>query len=124
MEKQKTLFIGLLLLGLSLNTFANESERLDRLEKELQQLKARVSKLDGEDAKSSNTQETVSQYQGWKSLSNWRKLANDMTTSDVQKLLGEPDRVNGGKIATWYYQHGGAITFMDGKVYQWTEPRK
>jgi len=55
---------------------------------------------------------------------NWRKLYKDMSTSDVQKILGEPHRVDGGNLASWHYQNGGRVVFYEGKVDHWREPRK
>jgi len=60
---------------------------------------------------------------GWKSLANWKNLASDMSIGDVQKMLGEPDRVDGGTIAFWHYPNGGTVTFVIGKVNTWSEPR-
>lgn len=59
---------------------------------------------------------------GWNSLANWRKLATDMKPSAVRKILGEPQKVDGGEIATWYYENEGTVTFMRGKLYSWHEP--
>ena len=71
-----------------------------------------------------DAQQPVTSGEGWKSVKNWRKLTNDMSTSDVQKILGEPERLDGGTIAHWYYQNGGTVTFFQGKAQQWNEPRQ
>jgi len=47
-----------------------------------------------------------------------------MNTSDVKKILGEPYRVDGGKIATWYYKNDGRVNFYEEKVHHWNEPRQ
>ncbi len=72
----------------------------------------------------SDSDETIVWGEGWKSVSNWRKLTTDMRYSDVKNILGEPYQVDGGNIARWYYQNGGEVVFMGNKVYQWNEPRK
>jgi hypothetical protein len=120
---KKITFIGFLLLAVSFNSYANDSDRIDQLENEIQWLKLRLSKIESLPSNPSNAQEPVTSGDGWKSVKNWRKLTNQMSASDVQKILGEPDRVNGGDIANWYYQNGGMVTFMNGKLYHWMEPR-
>jgi hypothetical protein len=46
-----------------------------------------------------------------------------MSISDAQKILGDPDQVDGGTIAFWHYPNGGTVTFVIGKVNAWSEPR-
>jgi hypothetical protein len=60
---------------------------------------------------------------GWKSLANWKKLAKDMSIGEVQSILGDPERMNGGTIAFWYYPNGGTATFFIGQLDGWSEPR-
>ena len=121
---KKIALLGFLLLFVAFNANAHESARIDRLEKEIQELNLRLSKLEFSLSNSTKAQELVTPGEGWKSVVNWRKLSTDMETSDVRNLLGEPYRVDGGQIAHWYYQNGGAVTFMSGKVYRWSEPRE
>ncbi len=116
--------IGFLLLAVAINSNAHDSDRVEKLEKEIQELKLRVSKLESLLSNPSKAQEPVTSSEGWKSILNWRMLTTDMSTSDVQKILGAPHRVDGGVIAHWYYQNGGEVTFFDGKVHRWREPRK
>jgi hypothetical protein len=60
---------------------------------------------------------------GWKTSANWKKLARDMSISDVQELLGDPEQINGGTIGFWRYPNGGTVTFFIGKVDGWSEPK-
>jgi hypothetical protein len=60
---------------------------------------------------------------GWKSLPNWKKLAKDMSIGEVQSILGDPERMNGGTIGFWVYPNGGTVTFFIGKVDGWSEPK-
>lgn len=62
--------------------------------------------------------------EGWKILNNWRKLTTNMGYDDVRKILGEPDRINGGSVARWYYKNGGEATFISNKLDSWKEPKK
>ncbi len=116
--------IAILSLGVTFNSYADDSDRIDQLEKDVQELKLRISKLESLLRDSSESKEIVLSHEGWKSISNWRKLSTDMDYDDVKKLLGSPQRVNGGKIASWQYKNGGDVTFMRGKVYSWTEPKE
>ena len=121
---KKIILIGFLSLAVAFNAYAHDIDRIDQLEKELQETKLRLSKLESLLSNPSNAQESVTSGEGWKSVMNWRKLTNDMSTSDVRKILGEPQRLDGGIVAHWYYQNGGSLTFFEGKVQRWIEPRK
>lgn len=119
-------FIGFLLIAFAFNgnANANDSDRIDQLEKEIQEIKLRLSKLESLLSNPSKAEELVTSSEGWKSVMNWRKLTTGMSTSDVQKILGEPHRVNGGTITDWSYQNGGNVIFFEGKVDRWMEPRQ
>jgi len=114
--------IGFLSSAVAFNSNAQDSERIGQLEKEIQEIKLRLSKLESLLSNPSKAQEHVTSGEGWKSVMNWRKLTKGMGTSDVQKILGEPQRVDGGTITTWYYQNLGRVTFLEGKVDGWSEP--
>ena len=109
-------------LGVTFNAYAQDNNRVDQLEKEIQELKIRVSNLESLVSHPSKAQETVISGEGWKSVVSWRKLSTGMGPSDVRKILGEPHRVNGGSLATWYYQNGGRVHFTFDKVDRWEEP--
>lgn len=115
--------IGFLSLAVISNSYAQDSERIDKLEKEIQEIKARLSRLETPTGVQSNAREPAPSSDGWKSLPNWRMLKNGMAPSDVRRLLGEPHRIEGGTLAHWYYQNRGQVVFMDDKVYRWEEPR-
>ncbi|MBI1423769.1 MAG: hypothetical protein GC149_09925 [Gammaproteobacteria bacterium] len=112
------------MLGVIFNSYADDSDRIDRLEKKVQELNLRISKLESLLRESSENKVLVPSHEGWKSVHNWRKLATDMSASDVQKILGEPQRVDGGNLATWYYGNGGTVMFFNGRVNRWMEPRE
>ena len=127
---KKIILIGFLLIAVAFNSNAQNNNRIDQhdsyrieqLEKEIQKLKLRLSKLESLFSNPSKSQELSTSSEGWKSIANWRKLTTGMSTSDVQQILGAPHRVSGGGIARWYYQNDGVVVFMEGKVYQWNEP--
>jgi len=116
--------IGFLSLAVPFSSYANDSDRINQLEKELQEIKLRLTKLESLLSNPSKAQELVTSGDGWKSVVNWRKLSRGMDPSDVRKILGEPHRVEGGPFTRWYYQNDGTVTFHDEKVYRWEEPRE
>lgn len=116
--------IGFLLFAVAFNTYAHDSDRVDQLEKEIQDLKARLSKLESLLSSLGNSDKPIAPGEGWKSVTNWRKLTTDMGTSDVQRILGDPNRVDGGTLTIWYYQNRGVVMFINGRVSSWTEPRQ
>ena len=123
-EMMKNYFlIGCLAFAISFNVMAQDSNRMSQLEQEVQSIKLRLSKLESAQGIQADTPKSSTSGDGWKSLSNWRQLVTGMTPNDARKLLGEPNRVSGGEIATWYYQNGGSVTFMKEKLYRWDEPR-
>ena len=116
--------IGFLSLFIAFNSYADDSDRIDKLEKEVQKLKLRISKIESLLINPGAAQEVVTPGDGWKSIANWRKLTTGMAPSDVRKILGEPQRVDGGDIALWHYENNGEVMFYSGKVKRWREPRE
>jgi len=127
---KRIIIIGFLLLAVSFNSYANDSDRIDRLEKQMQELKLRVSKLeallnksDATPGKPDATKDNVTSGEGLKSISSWKKLSLGMSHEDVRKILGEPSRTRGGdRLETWNYPNSGSVMFKYGKVYRWTDP--
>ncbi len=121
---KKIIIIGFLSLAVTVNSYAHDSDRIGQQENEIQEIKLRLSKIESLLGSPSNAQQSVTSRDGWKSVMNWRKLTEGMSTSDVRNILGEPHRLDGGTVANWYYQNDGRITFFQGKVSRWTEPRQ
>lgn len=115
---------GFLLLAVSFNVNAQDIDRIDQLEKEVQEIKLRLSKLESLLSNPGKAHEHITSGEGWKSVMNWRRLTTDMDYNAVQNILGEPHQVDGGRIARWYYQNGGEVVFVRGKVFEWREPRQ
>ncbi|MES9887270.1 MAG: hypothetical protein ABW140_10690 [Candidatus Sedimenticola sp. 6PFRAG1] len=114
--------IGFLSLCAAFNSYAHDTDRIDQLKKEVQTLQHRVSKLESLLSSPDATQEVETTSEGWKSIANWRKLATGMPPDDVEKILGEPQRVQGGTLAIWYYQNHGRVEFLNAKLVSWSEP--
>jgi len=115
--------IGLLLISVTLNANADDSDRIDKLEKQVQDLSNRLSEIEKLLSNPGDGQKRVKLGNAPGSLANWRKLTTSMTPDYVRILLGEPNRVEGGTISHWYYKNGGVITFYKGLVDQWREPQ-
>jgi len=119
---KRIIVIGLLSLLFAFNSNAHDGNRIDQLEKEIQKLKLRISKIESLLNNPSSTQKKAPSGEGWKYVAAWRKLSTGMEINDVRKILGEPYRVVGGNFIFWYYKNHGEVTFLNGKVYNWTEP--
>ncbi len=118
-----TIIIGFLSLAIAFNSNAHDSDELENLKSEIKEIKHRLSELESSPKNSINTPKTVLSPDGWKSVTNWRRLSVGMETSDVRQILGEPHRLDGGTLARWYYENEGEVMFINGKVQQWSEPR-
>ena len=115
---------GVLSLFLAANAPAQDSERITALEKEVQELKVRLSKLEASPDASEKKPPPAAPSEDVASLSNWKKLKTDMTTSQVRAILGEPIRIDGAAFVSWHYKNGGQVRFVTGRVERWSEPRK
>jgi hypothetical protein len=114
---------GCLMLTFTLNSYGSDSVRIKQLEKEVQELKLRLSKLEDTQTTTNQQQRNIVSGEGWKSLANWRSLKNGMSYDEVRSILGEPSRVDGGSIAYWHYSNRGRVIFMSDKLERWEEPR-
>lgn len=115
--------IGLALLTVTTTTLANDSDRITLLEKEVQELKLRLSNLEAPQASSSHRSKVVASKDGWKSLSNWRSLRKGMSQDDVRSILGEPEVVRASGSFTYWNYSNSEVTFHQERLYGWMEPR-
>ena len=111
------------MLTFSLNSLGSDSVRITQLEKEVQELKLRLSKLEGPQPTTNQQQRNIVSGEGWKSLANWRSLKTGMSNDEVRSILGEPTRIDGGNLALWHYSNSGSVRFFLGKANEWQEPR-
>ena len=110
---------------LSSSLFGDQSAEIKKLEARVLELEKRVEKLEALLEHSGTSKIEVTDK--WKNRSLWRQLKVGMTESQVKSLLGEPRKINGGRILTyWYYSKQtwhSTISFDDsGRIYGWTEP--
>ena len=104
------------------SSFAHDSDRIDQLEREVQETKKRLSILESMLQNKNDENDLVVTNEGWKPIANWRKLTTGMSTSTVRKIPGDAKRINGGTFATWHYENRGFVLFYEGKVDRWSEP--
>jgi len=109
-------------LAVSYQPLASDNSRLTALENEVSEINIRLSKLEGASPAAGEKKVEASSSDGWKYLENWRRLSTGMTYADVQKLLGEPVRIDGGVVAHWSYPSRGQVSFFNGSVERWREP--
>ena len=99
-----------------------EVEEIEWMEREVQELKSRILKLEAKLTGIKTKGEPDISGDGWKTLSSWRKLKAGMYYESVKKILGSAHRIDGGIFAIWYYKNGGRVNFYDGGVTRWKEP--
>ncbi|WP_020614762.1 hypothetical protein [Sediminispirochaeta bajacaliforniensis] len=93
------------------NLYAEDNEKIDQLERDLQELKNRISKIETMMINSSESDILAKIHEGWKSVRNWRIISTIMSIDDVRNILGEPQRNDGGDMTIWHYENYGSVTF-------------
>lgn len=100
----RTLPITIVLLLLNSLTYASDSDRITQLEKEVQELKNRLTTLESPVNKAIVQKSTVTS-DGWKNLANWRSLKKGSSYEEVRTILGEPEKVSAsGRFTEWNTQ--------------------
>ena len=119
----KNCLLGCLLLTLSFGSMASDSDRITQLEKEVQELKNRLTTLESPVNKAIVQKSTVTN-DGWKNLANWRSLKKGSSYDEVRTILGEPEKVRAsGPLTFWSYSNRGEVTFYEDRLNGWNEPR-
>ena len=120
----RNLILVCCLIFLLTNTlFADQSSDIRKLEARIVELEKRVAKLEALLETSSKNE--IKYSEKWKNRSLWRKLKVSMSKSQVEALLGEPRKIDGGSITTWNYSKQSwhsYVRFYEGKLDTWTEP--
>lgn len=135
----------ILSLVATFNSYAHDSDRIEQLEREIQETMQRLSILESKLRNENDEkelviadeeevviadEEVVIEYEeeaviaddGWKYVANWRKLSSGMGTLSAKNILGDPHKVDGAKNAIWYYDNGGVVWTVDGNIDRWSEP--
>ncbi|MCK4338421.1 MAG: outer membrane protein assembly factor BamE [Candidatus Cloacimonetes bacterium] len=122
---KNVILICFLILIFTNSLSADQSSEIKKLEARIVELEKRVAKLEAL-LENSKTRE-IEFLEKWKNRSLWRKLNVGMTKHQVETLLGEPRKIDGGSTLTyWYYSkeswHSNISFDNSGSVYGWTEP--
>jgi len=96
--------------------------RIELLERANADLEQRVRDLEALIRREPSRDQQVAGSGDWRDISNWRRLRQGMKPDQVRALLGEPERVEAGGVTFWRWANS-YVSFMDGKVYGWSEPR-
>jgi outer membrane murein-binding lipoprotein Lpp len=128
MERTKALIragsIGCMLLTFTAGCYASDADRISQLERDVQELKARLANLEPPPGKTINPPKSVPAGKEWKVLANWRALKRGMSYDDVRGVLSEPERISGGSFTRWVYPNQGYVIFYSDKLDSWAEPRQ
>ena len=96
--------------------------RIELLERANTDLERRVRELEAVIKSEPSQGRPLQESTRWRDLANWRRLRLGMKMDEVRALLGEPERVDAGGVTFWHWANA-YVSFMDGKVYGWSEPR-
>ena len=134
MVKAKAAAHGLIVLAISVSTTWGAAppdggetwaERVDALERKIEVLESRVRALEAQAGQATPaavaSPAQVSPGQ-WNDARNWRNLEGRMTESEVQEVLGRPDKTKSvGKFEYWYYGEYKVVFYL-GRVDSWLAP--
>ncbi len=119
----RPLLVALSFSVATFSAYASDADRITQLEKEVQELKTRLTTLESPVNKAI-VQKSTATNDGWKNLANWRLLKKGASFDDVRVTLGEPEKVRAsGPFTYWSYSNRSEATFMDDRLYGWSEPR-
>ena len=119
------IFITILSLA-SISTMAMENEATESsLERRISYLEKRVDALEAGSKNTLPSKDYRPATMGsWKDKKNWRQLKTGMSYDEVRDLLGEPENIDGGEVAYWYWGGRRAhVVFLSDKLSKWSEPQ-
>lgn len=102
--------------------------RVAGLERTVERLEQRIAALEARTSQVANPTPGRAGTASWRERGNWRQLRQGMNEDQVERLLGEADRVNVNEyFFTWYfggYGDGGQVQFDADtrRVRSWREP--
>ncbi len=120
-----SLVIGVMASIFLIVTIATSKSYTNDLEQRVADLEQRVTQLE-QQLNQTNTQATPAVTRGSNNIENWRQLRTGMNQQEVERLLGRPQRVDGGASTNWFYSDQrwhSIVRFRNGSVSSWVEPR-
>jgi outer membrane protein assembly factor BamE (lipoprotein component of BamABCDE complex) len=99
------------------------NRRVVLLEGKVAYLEQRVRMLETLVKADSSRNSPVPASANWRDLANWRRLVRGMNMDQVRALLGEPERVEGGPVTSWYWTNAN-VYFISGQLSGWSEPHQ
>jgi len=119
-----TLLAMLVSIAMPVGAADNGPTIINSLERRIVDLEKRVSELEATRNGTPSKVSLIPTLENWKDLKNWRQLRTGMSYDEVRALLGEPENIEGGRVAYWYWGSSNAhVVFMSDKLYKWSEPR-
>ena len=123
---------GALFFALQANVLAaseveSDAEKINRLERIVENLQERVGRLEKLPKLATVKEEKIDPKSGWKYRDSWLKLKVGMTNSQVESILGHPVRIDNmgsgyEKFFYWGELPTGAISgyleMYEGKIYK------
>lgn len=116
MTKTHAVAALLSLAVISFNANLQDNGRIDQLEKEIQELKLRLSKLETSTEVLRNLNTSTFRAMYGSPLRAGESYRPIWLMSDVRGILGEPYRVDGGSVASWDYKNGDTVTFRSSQI--------
>lgn len=98
--------------------------RVDSLQARIAELDRRVGELENRLKAAPPRTAVAPSTPDPRDIANWRRLRVRMSMDEVRAVLGEPEKVDGGSVAFWYYPALGSVTFISGRVTSWSEPSR
>jgi hypothetical protein len=119
--------IPFILLGILLFTnmsLAQQTSEITELKSRIAELEKRVAAL--EILMGTPSSNTIHYSEKWENRTFWRELKTGMSMRQVEAILGEPRKVDGGSTLTyWYYSEESwhsRVSFNHKGVHGWKEP--
>jgi hypothetical protein len=119
-----TLFTVLVFIAMPVGAAESGAATDSNLERRVVELEKRVSELEAISKNTPSKASRVATSGNWKDLQNWRQLRTTMSYDEVRALLGEPENIEGGIVARWYWGSGEAyVVFVSDRLQRWSEPK-
>lgn len=99
------------------------ARRVEQLEQANADLDRRIRELETLLKAAPTTGQPTTTAVKWRDISNWRRLKIGMKTDEVRVILGEPEHIEAGIFLVWSWP-SCEVTFRDGKLNGWTEPKR